>query len=284
MIFRRKQDTYVTCRDRDDGGGAQISACISTMIYARLKGIRYAHTPLIEVAHRPDGISPAAWAHQWESFFSLGDGEVTADELSPIKEHRLEKPHRQRPRTSRLNVVAHCQKVSNQHPEQWSELAPELRRKYSLNPKPALAETPSDRKTIAVHLRRGDVSSSGQFSERFTPIEKLLPPLRAILENQSDAQVHLYSQGKPEDFREFAEFEPVWHLDEEVFTSFHGMVQADVLFTAKSTFSYLAAVLRQGATIYEPFWHPALPGWINLETKPSQMAQQVQRAFEITGG
>ncbi|WP_372398428.1 hypothetical protein ABMY26_17235 [Azospirillum sp. HJ39] len=40
---------------------------------------------------------------------------------------------------------------------------------------------------------------------------------------------------------------------------------ADVLITSRSSFSYLGGVLgrRNSVTLYNPFWHPALPGWIS---------------------
>ena len=49
--FLRPKESFITCRDRDDGGGAQISARISAMILARLRGLTYAHSPVAEVAH-----------------------------------------------------------------------------------------------------------------------------------------------------------------------------------------------------------------------------------------
>ena len=56
----RPIDAYVTCRGRTDGGGAQIIAQASTMIYARLRGLGYAHSPLTDVEHAPAGTFPAS--------------------------------------------------------------------------------------------------------------------------------------------------------------------------------------------------------------------------------
>lgn len=40
------------------------------------------------------------------------------------------------------------------------------------------------------------------------------------------------------------------------------MVTADVVVMAKSSFSFVPALLNAKATVlYSPFWHPALPGW-----------------------
>lgn len=261
--FGRAQPTYLTCRGRHDGGGAQISACISTMIAARLRGVSYAHSPLQSVAHAPEGIVGADWARRWETFFSLGYGETAAAEVPDLKLHFLRKPHRRRPKRGRLNVVAHCHKLTNAHREAWAAIVPELRRKYFLTPKPEPSGFDAGLTHIAVHLRRGDVTHNGEFAERFCPASRLLPELRRRIAalGADRCRVHLYSQGDPDDFTEFESLAPYLHLDEDPFLSFHGMVRADILFTAISTFSYLAAMLGEGKVVYQPFWHPPLPEW-----------------------
>lgn len=286
MLFGREKPTYLTCRGRDDGGGAQIMACLSTMIAARLRGVRYAHTPLEQVAHAPESSDETRWAEEWERFFSLGDGEVAAADLADLRLHPLTKPHRQRPRRGRLNVVAHCHKLTDRHPVEWARLAPEIRRKYHLTPKPdGLARDPSG-PTVAVHLRRGDVDESGRFSERFTPIGRLVPHLRELAQQLAPRTpvVHLFSQGAPEDFAGFDEFAPVLHLDEEVFGSFHAMTTADILFTAKSTFSHLAGLIGDGLVVHEPFWHPPLPHWQSLDAHPATVAAAIASRIDPCHG
>ncbi len=267
--FFRPKDSFITCRDRHDGGGAQISARISTMILAQLKGLTYAHSPVADVAHVPAGTRPEDWSQAWESFFSLGAGEVTAAEIEdrryPVKP--VPKPHRFLPRSRRLQVVAHCHKVTDHHPEAWAAIAPMLRDKYRLSPKPALPGYDDDRVQVAVHLRRGDVGSSGRFSERFTADEIALTRVRRVLEavGPERANVRLFSQGGPDDFRAFADLGVHLHLDDDVFETFHHFVRSDILFVAKSTFSYLGGVIGGNVCICEPFWHPTLPGWIRPE-------------------
>lgn len=267
--FLRPKECLITCRDRDDGGGAQISARISTMIFAGLKGLTYAHSPVADVAHVPAGTSPEDWSRRWEDFFNLGAGEITAAEIEargyPVT--TVAKPHRFLPRSRRLHVVAHCHKVTDHHPEAWAAIAPELRNKYRLSPKPTLPGYDDGRVQIAIHLRRGDVGSSGQFSERFTADEVVLSRVRRVLEavGPDRATVRLFSQGHPDDFRAFANLGVRLHLDDDVFETFHHFVRSDVLFVAKSTFSYLGGVIGGNVCICEPFWHPSLPGWLRPE-------------------
>jgi hypothetical protein len=268
-FFLRPKDSYLTCRDRDDGGGAQISARISAMICAKLKGLTYAHSPVSDVAHVPAGTSPVEWSQAWENFFNLGAGEVTAAEIEarsyPLV--AVPKPHRFFPRSRRLHVVAHCHKVTDKHPDAWAAIAPRLREKYFLSAKPELAGYDDGKVQVAVHLRRGDVGSSGRFSERFTADELVLSRLRRVIDEigPERATVRLFSQGKPEDFAAFTDLGVQLHLDDDVFESFHHFVRSDVLFTAKSTFSYLGGVIGGNVCLYEPFWHPPLPGWLMPE-------------------
>jgi hypothetical protein len=262
----RPKDSFITCRDRNDGGGAQISARISTMILARLKGLTYAHTPVSDVAHRPSDASEAEWAEAWENFFNLGAGEVQAADLGyPLRP--VAKPHRFWPRSRSLHVVAHCHRLTNHHPEAWAAIAPSLRERYHLSPKPELAGYGHGRVQIAVHLRRGDVASSGEFAQWFTPDEVILKRLERVLEvvGKERARVRLFSEGKPEDFKAFTDLGAVLHLDEDVFATFHHLVKSDVLIMAKSTFSYLSALIGGQVCLYEPFWHPKLPGWMGPE-------------------
>jgi hypothetical protein len=265
--FFRPKDSFITCRDRDDGGGAQISARISTMIFARMKGLTYAHSPAENVAHVPAGTRPEDWSRRWEEFFNLGAGEIGATEVEsrgyPLRP--VPKPHRFLPRSRCLHVVAHCHKVTDRHPELWAAIAPDLREKYHLSPKPSLPGYEDGRVQIAVHLRRGDVGSSGRFSERFTADDVVLSGLRRVLAaiGPDRATIRLFSQGGPDDFRAFTDLGVRLHLDDDVFETFHHFVQSDVLFVAKSTFSYLGGLIGGNVCIGEPFWHPLLPGWLH---------------------
>ena len=261
--FLHPRDSFITCRDRDDGGGAQISARISTMILARLKGMTYAHTPLCDVAHAPTGMEQDEWSRAWEKFFNLGVGEIPAADVA-YPERPVPKPHRFFPRSRRLHVVAHCHKVTDHHPEAWAAIAPELAEKYALSPKAELPGYADGCVQIGIHLRRGDVGSSGRFSERYTGDEVVLARLEKVLKvtGKERAKIRLFSEGEPADFQAFADLGADLHLNDDVFETFHHFVKSDVLFLAKSTFSYLGGVIGRNVCIYEPFWHPKLPGWL----------------------
>lgn len=267
--LRDCSDSYVTCFQRDDGAGAQISARISAMIFARLTGARYAHTPLREVAHAPAGLSPAGWAAEWESFFNLGAGHPAAADLieAGYATRHLRKPQRELLARHTVHDVPHCHKITDRRPDAWAALAPELRRAYDATPKPALEGFSPGSLNVALHVRRGDVGSAGRFSERFTGDDDVLAfhdALRARLADWPDVKMRLFSQGDPADFRAFAERGIELHLDEDVFTTFHHLVRADVLLVAKSSFSYLAGVIGGNICFIDRLGHPPLPDWFRF--------------------
>jgi hypothetical protein len=84
-------------------------------------------------------------------------------------------------------------------------------------------------------------------------------PVRARGETPS---IRIFSQGAPEDFKEFAAFGPEFHLDKPAIWTFHQLVEADVLIMARSAFSFVAGILSEGIKLYEPFQERPLPNWI----------------------
>jgi hypothetical protein len=267
--LRDCDDSYLTCFRRDDGAGAQISARVSTMLFARLTGARYAHTPLRAVAHAPAGMTAEAWGEAWESFFNLGADHPRADDLiaAGYASRHLRKPQRSLLSRRTVHDVPHCHKITDRHPAAWAALAPELRRAYDSTPKPRLEGFCNGELNVALHVRRGDVSVAGAFAERFTSNEEILAfhdALLARLKAVSKVRVRLFSEGDPDDYREFARRGIELHLNEDAFTTFHHLVMADVLLVAKSSFIYLAGVLGGGICFIDRLGHPPLPSWFRF--------------------
>ena len=67
------------------------------------------------------------------------------------------------------------------------------------------------------------------------------------------------------DFEAYAERGFTLHLNTDVREAWGGFLAARCLIVAKSSFSYVPAVLRTGPVVYEPFWHlPATDAWFFL--------------------
>ena len=135
---------------------------------------------------------------------------------------------------------------------------------YYSTPKPKVPEY-----DIAIHIRRGDVSPVGRYSERYTPNEKYLTLIKFFQKEYPGHSICIYSLGEPRDFSDLQLPGVVFNLNGSVTEAFHGMVCAKMLVTAIGTFSYTAALLSEGAIFYLPFFHHPLKHWTVLrESEP----------------
>jgi hypothetical protein len=176
--------------------------------------------------------------------------------------------------------------VTDRHPEAWAALAPVLRAKYDSSPKPSLPQDPAGAIRLSIHVRRGDVAAGGRFAERFTSDEQILGPVVRLLGALGPARervvTRVFSEGHARDFAAFARVGAELHLETDAFATFHHLVCSEVCVLAKSTFSWLAGLIGGGLCLYDPFWHPPLPGWLDFASidrlSPAELALRVTDA------
>jgi len=256
---------YVTCPGNQDGLGAQLQARLSGMLYAQCQGLTYVHSPMTSLdftpANEPD------WPAKWERFLGLGAGELVAREVARDlgEPHRVNNPTQiQMIRTSFWSVP-NCHAYADLYPHQYQRLTERFAARYHAAPKDGCVShyTPGA-VNVAVHLRRGnDLAHKMHLMSRDEYSVALLQVLVEALRNVGGRFViKVFSQGTEEDFRALRRFGVEFHLDEDLFSTFHSLVLADVLVMAKSSFSYSAALLSRGLTIYEPMHHAPLPNWL----------------------
>ena len=89
--------------------------------------------------------------------------------------------------------------------------------------------------------------------------------LKAI-ETEKPIVIYLFSQGVESDFEDFKQFSNLhFCLESSAQDSFLHMVNADLLITSKSSFSYKPALLNKGVKVCpKNFWHayPESYDWI----------------------
>jgi O-antigen/teichoic acid export membrane protein len=127
---------------------------------------------------------------------------------------------------------------------------------------------------IAVHVRRGDisdalVSGNENLKMRWQNTDYFMNVLANALSNlhtDKKIDIYIFSQGNIQDFQEFDRFENVHYcLEMDAMESFLHMVNADMLITSKSSFSYKPALLNKGIKICpKDFWHgyPISNDWV----------------------
>ena len=238
----------ITCRSSSsrEGAGANALMTMNTIAFARTAGLTYLHTPFTVINH--GGEEPMhEWVAQWEDFFNLGAGEPVCDGdgrkvASYIYTSDL------------LGLWFGGPGRAPELARGFGALIPEFRSKYYRNSPPRATRDV----TIAIHVRRGDVSSDS-FSSRYTGTEKILRTLsdvKSILDARGiTCRIDVYSNGNRSEFRDFSSLGAALHLAPEVdaFRTMRELIEADILITAKtSTFSLYAGLISEGIKVFEP--------------------------------
>jgi hypothetical protein len=266
--FRRIAGSKIvlTCDGNHDGGGARIHACLTVIIFARAFNCKYAHTPLYSIEHRPESISESEWLASWESIFARFYAPAAWCEAS----NRLQSNFPKSTIKHALTGLNSRRTLSIANAHAFCDLFPIA---FYLLPAPRAAAAKclglsnnSCKKTkhnVVVHLRRGDVDLEGSHSCRFTPLETISKALALAAEkHQGTFIITIFTEHCPpnEDFGALV-YSITVNTTANVFEVINHMENADILIMAKSSLSYIGALLCQGAVYYEPFWHPPLPHW-----------------------
>lgn len=112
-----------------------------------------------------------------------------------------------------------------------------------------------DRPTVAIHLRRGDVSASMPI--RFTNDKFSFSLAEQLRKHLKNPDIHVWSSTEghhaASEFREYEHQGMTVHLDTPEREAWAHFAQADVLVLAKSTFSHAPAFLNPKCVIYQSY-------------------------------
>jgi hypothetical protein len=158
--------------------------------------------------------------------------------------------------------------------------------------RPSFLKVANDKNTIAIHIRRGDVSpcvKDDDTAKRYLPNQYYLrlldyyaPRTRAGALQQQQSVV-VYSQS--ESFESLSDFSAACshnctlRLDTDLLEVWRGLVlTADTLILSKSSFSLVAGLLSSAdQVIYTPFWHEPLANWTAVSR---ELEHETQRDLE----
>lgn len=269
--FQNPSKFYITATDAMDGGCAQLLRQLSTIVFTRSFGFSYVHTPLTNVAHNQN--KDPNWSEKWENYLHLSAFDDLTDEkistfqevhgLNPLIHKLLRSDHSPE---SQYYQLRDCYAFSNRNPEAYSLIRKKLRNSYNQNGRSLNLKYDKNKFNIAIHARRGDVSKEKN-PQRFTSGKKLKEVVRRIKKclKYIDYDIYLYSISFEEDLEQL-KCEGVQIIEElNIFDVLDNLIHADLLVTSKSSVSYLSGILNRGIIIHEPFWHPPLPDWLNMD-------------------
>jgi hypothetical protein len=255
--------TYgILATGKGDGAGSQAQAAMSALCFAQAFGLEYVHRPFATIEHAEG--PKDEWVRQWEDHFNLGAGARQLahrdDPVVPLDE-LLMAPEKW-PETA-IIAAPHYLHYCNQDPEAWERALPLLRARFRQNKRPQM----TDAFTVALHVRRGDVTADNKGRRNFTPNATFLRTLEVIMDTVTRyaagrTRIVLFSQGDPVVFEEFERFGCELRLDEPALATHHALVASDVLIMSKGAFSYTAGVLNAGITLYDPQKYRPLQHWI----------------------
>jgi hypothetical protein len=255
------RNVRITAAGKRDGAGAQAHAVISAIAFANAFGLKYVHSPFRFVCH-PEG-PVAQWTESWEKNFNFGHGHVQVDTCGlpviPLGDFLKDRSLWNKDCVVQL---IHYQHWTNDNPSAYVSAAAMLRENYYREK----VRGQNKRRVVAVHIRRGDVSATRSAKTHFTPNPPIAATLRrvvALLQERGETpSIQIFSQGAPEDFKEFAAFGAEFHLNKPAMWTFHQLVEADILIMARSAFSFVAGILSGGIKLFDPFQGRPLPDWI----------------------
>lgn len=270
---------YFAARPNPGAGiGHQLANWISGYWFAKEFNLKFAHIPFSN--------------QQWEEFFGFYQGESTLNDLRKegYKVRRIplfdeNNPSEIKSIKSIISSYAGDRIVFLAEQDQFYRdqfgVIDDLQNKFysaSARRNDKLIYRKNDF-NIAVHVRRGDimqgdVHADPELAKRYQENDYFVNALYTALEHCKDREnihIYLFSQGKPEDFKEFVGIRNLhFCLDMNAQDSFLHMVYADALITSKSSFSYKPALLNKGIKFCPAdFWHgyPDTVDWILLDER-----------------
>ena len=119
---------------------------------------------------------------------------------------------------------------------------------------------------VAIHVRRGDVTSENH-PLRFTSgakLSKLINRIKGCLGSRK-YQIWIFSISEDPDLRTIQSEYVRLVSSLDIFDVLDHLISADLLVTSKSSIGYLPAIIGERIVLYEPFWHPPLSNWLNVD-------------------
>lgn len=261
-------DDYLTIT-AIDGFGSQYQKIIESYIFCKMNNLNFAYTPLNAVEHNYD--NDPSFNIKLEKLMNIKDNIINVNDSMNINyiEYSI-----QIHKNFSENIDMYCNSVHMQYIKDcfWKNKEKDFFISIESNNsahdnRPFISASDNQCKNgktnISIHIRRENVCDRGQAGDRVTtPNKYYLNIMNHIRQQYTNTQFHIYSQGNVEQFNDLDKEDVIFHLNEDIYTTFIGLVAANILVTAPSSLSYAAALISDGIVYYKPFWHSPRKEWI----------------------
>ena len=270
FFFRSNRNCILTC-SRSDGGGAQIHGRFSVISFANYFGVRFLNSPIIN-AHFGNGKDwdtvDAGWDLKWNSLIKFEN--LTKGDLEGAKVIKTATSTDLWKIILKIIITA---KVNNKYifelesAHRFTDLKPIIIDKSRELFRRMLVRVPLQaNENIVIHLRRGnDVTAK----IRYEKDEILFKWLGNILEKYPKNLIRIYTN---ELFELPIQFQNLVIVDNKStpFEAITHMADCKILVIAKSSMSYIAALMNQGVVYCPNFWHPKMKDWVYISKLESK--------------
>ena len=241
---------FYTVDDRSDGFGAQFQTIICCILIAENTGNEYIHRRIRSMEHNyyndPDYLSKVELLmNVSNNYQTVYDDKLIENIISFTPQEIIYSFE------LNINFLLNSESLVN------------LKTNFRKNKNRNIFN--NDVFNIAIHIRSTNLHDITLGSNRSTTLNyyfDIIERIKQTMVNEKRIVFHIYSQNDMRDYDEFDKEGIYFHLNENMFDTFIGLVAADILVTSKSSFSYAAAILSDGIIYYQPFWHPPGEKWI----------------------
>lgn len=242
---------YISMNPRIDGFGAQYQTIIYYILYAYHHNLEYAHENIKNMEHNYN--NDVNFIKNMNEFMNIENNYMDKSNINSNDIIHIQQNDIHRIVEENIDVYLSDNPALNKIKKCFWE---NKNKNYYNN----------DKFNVAIHIRRPNINDS-RIDGTNTSDEYYLYVIRHIREKYKtkNIQFHIFSQGNIEIFKKYIFHDTIFHINEELRSTFVGFVSADILVLSRSSFSYIAAFISEGEIYYIDFWCKPHKNWILLQ-------------------
>ena len=238
---------YYTNYTDNDGFGSQYQKILQTYIFCKIHKLNFLYTPINIIEHNYD--NDPDYINKIEKFINLKDNieNDTNHKAKQINYGQIIMKWFE----SNIDVVCNSEHMGFIKKCFWENKEKDIFKNNKIN--------------VAVHIRRPNKHDNRLMGADIpdTYFLNIIKKIRVKYEkNDKELQFHIYSQGDINNFNLYASHDTIFHINENIFDTFLGLICSEILVISPSSLSYVAALLSDGEIYYKKFWHTHKNNWI----------------------